>query len=40
MTQGRGTHSRSFSHYEEVPRDQKERIIADSLKLTEEEVKK
>ncbi len=29
MTQGRGSHSREFSHYEEVPREIAEKIIAD-----------
>ena len=32
MTAGRGIHSRSFSHYEEVPSDVAEKIIADSKK--------
>ncbi len=29
MTQGRGSHTREISHYEEVPRDQTEKIIAE-----------
>jgi elongation factor G len=29
MTQGRGSHTREFSHYEEVPREIAEKIIAD-----------
>ena len=29
MTQGRGSHTREFSHYEEVPRENAEKIIAD-----------
>ncbi|OPX31935.1 MAG: hypothetical protein B1H40_03240, partial [Candidatus Latescibacteria bacterium 4484_181] len=28
MTQGRGLHSRKFSHYEEVPREISEKIVA------------
>ena len=30
LTQGRGLHTRKFSHYEEVPRDVAEKIIAES----------
>jgi elongation factor G len=30
LTQGRGLHSREFSHYEEVPHDVAEKIIAES----------
>ncbi len=29
MTQGRGSHTREISHYEEVPRDQTDKIIAE-----------
>jgi elongation factor G len=29
MTQGRGSHSRELSHYEEVPRDVAEKIVAE-----------
>ena len=32
MTQGRGLHSRKFSHYEEVPREVSEKIIAEAKK--------
>ncbi len=38
MTQGRGVHKRSLSHYEEVPADVTERVIASAGKLHEEEV--
>lgn len=37
MTQGRGIHTRSFSHYEEVPSDQKQKIIEKAKKEREEE---
>ena len=37
MTQGRGIHSRKFSHYETVPADAAEKIIADAKKEKEEE---
>jgi elongation factor G len=30
LTQGRGLHTRKFSHYEEVPRDVSEKIIAEA----------
>jgi elongation factor G len=30
LTQGRGLHSREFSHYEEVPQDVAQKIIAES----------
>jgi len=36
MTQGRGTHSRAFSHYEEVPHDATEKIIEEAKKEKEE----
>jgi elongation factor G len=32
MTHGRGSHTRDFSHYEEVPHDQAEKIIAEAKK--------
>jgi elongation factor G len=37
MTQGRGVHRRKFSHYEEVPREIVEKIVAASEKVKEEE---
>jgi len=37
MTQGRGIHTRKFSHYETVPADAAEKIIADAKKEKEEE---
>ncbi len=37
MTQGRGIHRQKFDHYEEVPRDLMEKIIAASEKEKEEE---
>jgi elongation factor G len=38
MTQGRGIHNQSFSHYEEVPAEIAEKIITQSKKeKTEEE---
>ena len=37
MTQGRGIHSRRFSHYEEVPSDFTEKIIEQAKKEKEEE---
>jgi elongation factor G len=39
MTQGRGTHSREFSHYEEVPREAMQKIIDEARKKKEEEKK-
>ena len=36
MTQGRGTHKRTFSHYEEVPHDAAEKIIEEAKKEKEE----
>jgi len=37
LTQGRGLHTRSFSHYEEVPSDTAEKIIEQAKKEKEEE---
>lgn len=37
MTQGRGIHSQSFSHYEEVPREVMEKIVEENKKEREEE---
>jgi elongation factor G len=37
MTQGRGIHRRKFSHYEEVPREITEKIVAASAKQQKEE---
>ena len=37
MTQGRGTFERSYAHYEEVPRDVLEKLIAEG-RMTQEEV--
>jgi len=37
MTQGRGTFSQKFSHYQEVPRDISERIIVEASKEKEQE---
>lgn len=37
MTQGRGIHKRSFSHYEEVPPDIQQKIIEESQKEKEQE---
>ena len=37
MTQGRGTFSQTFSHYEEVPREIAERLIAELAKEKEQE---
>jgi elongation factor G len=36
LTQGRGTHKRDFSHYEEVPHDIAEKIIEEAKKAKEE----
>lgn len=36
LTQGRGTHKREFSHYEEVPHDIAEKIIEEAKKAKEE----
>jgi len=36
MSQGRGIHSRTFSHYEEVPAEEMQKIIAASKKEDEE----
>ena len=36
MTQGRGTHQREFSHYEEVPHDVAQKIIEEAKKEKEE----
>jgi elongation factor G len=36
MTQGRGTHSREFSHYEEVPHDVAQKLIAEAEAAKEE----
>ena len=37
MTAGRGIHNRSFSHYEDVPSEISEKIIAEAKKEKEEE---
>jgi len=37
MTQGRGIHSREFSHYEEVPRELSDKIIQEAKRAKEEE---
>jgi len=37
MTQGRGLHSRDFSHYEEVPRELADKIIQEAKRAKEEE---
>ncbi len=37
ITSGRGVHARAFSHYEEMPRDAQEKVIADFKKAKEEE---
>ncbi len=37
MTQGRATHSRSFSHYEPVPHEIFQKIVADAVLEEEEE---
>jgi elongation factor G len=37
MTQGRGTHKREFSHYEDVPHDAAAKIIEDAAKEREQE---
>jgi len=39
FTQGRGIHTREFSHYEEVPREVAEKVIAESKKAKEEDDK-
>ena len=36
MTQGRGHHTRAYSHYEEVPRETAAKVIADAKKEKEE----
>jgi elongation factor G len=36
LTQGRGTHKREFSHYEEIPHDIAEKIIEEYKKAKEE----
>jgi len=40
MTQGRGRFERSFSHYEELPRELQEKVIAESKKAEELESKR
>jgi translation elongation factor EF-G len=37
LTQGRGLHTRQFSHYEEVPRDTAQKIIQEVQQAKEEE---
>ncbi len=37
LTSGRGAHSRQFSHYEEVPKDVEQKVIAEYQKSKEEE---
>ncbi len=32
LTSGRGVHSEEFSHYEEMPRDQEQKVIEESKK--------
>jgi elongation factor G len=32
LTGGRGVHSEDFSHYEEMPRDQEQKVVAESAK--------
>jgi elongation factor G len=39
LTQGRGIHTRSFSHYEEVPREIAEKIIKEAQEAKEKEQK-
>ncbi len=36
LTQGRGVHKQQFSHYEEVPRDNAEKVIAEAKKQKED----
>jgi elongation factor G len=36
MTQGRGFYTRSFSHYEEVPREITEKIIEEAKQMKEQ----
>jgi len=36
LTQGKGTHTVEFSHYEEIPRDAAEKVIAEAKKAKEE----
>jgi elongation factor G len=36
LTQGRGTHSKAFSHYEEVPKEVEQKIIDEYQKMREE----
>jgi len=35
LTGGRGIHKEEFSHYEEIPRDLEQRVIAEGKKPTE-----
>lgn len=37
LSQGRGAHTREFSHYEEVPRDAAEKVMEEAKKAKEEE---
>jgi elongation factor G len=37
LTQGRGLHTRQFSHYEEVPRDTAQKLIQEAQQAKEEE---
>ena len=37
LTQGKGAHTRDFSHYEEVPRDTAEKVVEEAKKAREEE---
>ena len=37
LTGGRGIHTEDFSHYEEMPRELEQRIIAESKRKKEEE---
>jgi elongation factor G len=37
LTQGRGLHTRQFSHYEEVPRDISQKLIQEAEQAKEEE---
>jgi elongation factor G len=36
LTQGRGTHTREFSHYEEVPREIAEKVVEEIKREKEE----
>jgi elongation factor G len=36
MTQGRGAHTREFSHYEEVPHEEAQKVIEEAKREKEE----